>query len=114
MHGAKALGDLVSPSQPTMSGLITGQQSGNWLDQKTAAYDQWVKNREDAYQATVPNSTGSYLGASIGEILPWATGLGEARALGLIPKVTSTAGKLGLLGTEGAVMGATQPVTNGG
>lgn len=62
----------------------------------------------------MPDSTGSYAGATIGEVLPWATGLGEARALGLIPNATKLGGKLGLLGAEGAAMGATQPVTDGG
>jgi hypothetical protein len=114
MHVAKGIGDAVSPSQPTMSGLITGKQDGSWIDQKAAAYDKWVQDREDAYQQTVPNNYASMAGATIGEVLPWATGLGEARALGLLPKVSTTLGKVGLLGAEGAAMGATQPVTDGG
>lgn len=114
MHLAKGAGDLVSPSQPTMSGLITGKQDGNWMDRQTAAYDKWIQDREQTYQGSVPDSTGSYAGATLGEVLPWATGLGEARALGLIPTATKLGGKLGLLGAEGAAMGATQPVTDGG
>lgn len=114
MHLAKGIGDAVSPSQPTMSGLITGKQDGNWLDQKTAAYDKWVQDREQAYQGTVPDNYASMAGATIGEVLPWATGLGEARALGLLPTATKLGSKLGLLGAEGAAMGATQPVTEGG
>jgi hypothetical protein len=73
-----------------------------------------VQDRENAYQGSVPDSAGSYAGATIGEVLPWATGLGEARALGLIPTASKLGGKLGLLGAEGAAMGATQPITNGG
>jgi hypothetical protein len=107
MHIAKGIGDAVSPSQPTMSGLITGKQEGNWLDRKTAAYDKWVQDRENAYQGSVPDNYASYAGATIGEVLPWATGLGEARALGLLPTATKLGGKLGLLGAEGAAMGAT-------
>lgn len=114
MHGAKAVGDLVAPADNTLSGLVTGKQKGNWLDQKTAAYDKWVQDRESAYQGSVPDNASSYAGATIGEVLPWATGVGEARALGLLPTATKVGGKLGLLGAEGAAMGATQPVTNGG
>lgn len=114
MHGAKAVGDLVAPADKTLSGLITGQQTGNWLDQKTQGFDKWAQDRENNYQQSVPDSTGSYLGATLGEVLPWATGLGEARALGMLPTATTAAGKLGLLGAEGAAMGASQPVTDGG
>jgi hypothetical protein len=114
MHGAKTVGDLVAPADNTLSGLVTGQQKGNWLDQQTAAYDKWVQDREQAYQGSVPDSAGSYAGATLGEVLPWATGVGEARALGLLPTATSLGGKLGLLGAEGAAMGATQPITDGG
>lgn len=114
MHGAKAVGDVVTPSDQTPSGLITGKQEGNWIDRQTAAYDKWVQDREQAYQLSVPDNYASYAGATIGEVLPWATGLGEARALGLLPTATKTIGKLGLLGGEGATMAAAQPVTNGG
>ncbi|UPG96335.1 hypothetical protein [Luteibacter aegosomatissinici] len=114
MHGAKAIGDFVAPADNTLSGLVTGKQKGNWLDQQTAAYDKWVQDREQAYQQSVPNSVGSYTGATLGEVLPWATGIGEARALGLLPKVSSTAGKLGLLSAEGGLMAATQPIADGG
>ncbi|WP_448098146.1 hypothetical protein [Luteibacter yeojuensis] len=114
MHGAKAVGDVVTPSDKTLSGLITGKQEGNWIDRQTAAYDKWVQDREQAYQQSVPDNYASYAGATIGEVLPWATGLGEARALGLLPTATKTIGKLGLLGGEGATMAAAQPVTNGG
>lgn len=84
------------------------------LNSTTAALDKWVHDREQAYQGSVPDSAGSYAGATLGEVLPWATGLGEARALGLIPTATNLGGKLGLLGAEGAAMGATQPITEGG
>lgn len=104
----------MAPADNTLSGLVTGQQKGNWLDQQTAAYDKWVQDREQAYQGSVPDSAGSYAGATLGEVLPWATGVGEARALGLLPTATSLGGKLGLLGAEGAAMGATQPITDGG
>ncbi|MDQ0010384.1 hypothetical protein J2T07_002574 [Luteibacter jiangsuensis] len=73
-----------------------------------------MQDREQAYQQAVPDSVGSYTGAALGEVLPWATGIGEARALGLLPTASKTLGKLGLLGGEGAAMSAIQPVTNGG
>lgn len=88
--------------------------SGGSLNGTTAAYDQWVKNREQAYQQAVPDSTGSYTGAALGEVLPWATGIGEARALGLLPTATKLTGKLGLLAGEGGAMAAVQPVADGG
>lgn len=88
--------------------------SGGSLQDSTSAYDKWVQDREKAYQQSVPDSTGSYAGASLGEVLPWATGIGEARAIGLLPEATKLGSKLGLLGAEGGAMGATQPVTDGG
>src|ERR1700754_1361306 len=30
MQGSKAVGDVVAPADKTLSGLITGKQSGNW------------------------------------------------------------------------------------
>ncbi|SEO74367.1 hypothetical protein SAMN02800692_1853 [Luteibacter sp. UNC138MFCol5.1] len=102
MHAVKGVNDAVR-----------GEQEGDWVGRQTAAYDNWVRDREQAYQDAVPNSAGSYAGAALGEVLPWATGLGEARALGLLPTAAKTAGKLGLLGGEGALMSAAQPVTSG-
>ena len=49
----------------------------------------------------------------MGEVLPWLTGVGELRALGILPKATTYAGKLGSLALEGGLIGATQPVTSG-
>lgn len=66
-----------------------------------------------AYQQQIPNSPGAFIGAGMGEIAPWALGIGEARAAGLIPKATSYLGKLRNLALEGGVIGATQPVNTG-
>ena len=124
-----SMADAVDPSQRSLSSLITGKQdeqpgllgSLRSLRQKGVAavdgavgkLDQYIANREQKYQQDTPDSVGSYAGAATGEILPWATGLGEARALGLIPKAASTIGKMATVGSEGALMGALQPVTNG-
>lgn len=77
------------------------------LGELTNQFDTYLKNREDQYQKDVPNSPGAYIGASIGEVAPWAIGLGEARAAGLLPKASSYLGKLGTLGLEGAAIGTT-------
>jgi len=103
MHAANGVNNIATDAEP-----------GNFIDRNTAAFDKWVQDRENAYQQNVPDSTGAYIGAGLGEVLPWATGLGEARALGLLPTASKTLGKLGTCGGEGAAMAAAQPVTNGG
>lgn len=83
-----------------------------------AADDRALAQREASYQAYQGNGPGGYIGAAVGEVAPWATGVGELRAAGLLPTVTATglkgaAIKGGLLGLEGAAMGAATPVTEG-
>lgn len=85
------------------------QKVGDWTNQ----LDSYLQKREQNYQQSVPDTTGSYLGAGVGEVLPWMTGIGELRAAGLLPKATTYAGKLGALALEGGAMGASQPVTSG-
>lgn len=78
----------------------------------TQALDRYVAQREQDYQAAIPTSSGAVLGATLGEVAPWAVGLGEARAAGLLPKATGYLGRIGTGAAEGAAMGATQTVTN--
>ncbi|MES2295351.1 MAG: hypothetical protein V4527_18790, partial [Pseudomonadota bacterium] len=84
-----------------------------------------LAKREADYQARVPDNAGSYAGAAVGQVAPWMVGLGEARALGLLPKIAdagpgllsklgNVARKGGLLALEGGAIGATQPVTGDG
>jgi hypothetical protein len=104
-----------------------GSQYAQGVQQRMAASDAQIQQREQAYQARTDGNAGSWPGAAVGEIAPWMTGMGEARAAGLLPQLPKTAdiasygGKAlnilkqtGLLSAEGGAMGATAPVTNGG
>ncbi|MEV8518561.1 hypothetical protein ABZR86_02050 [Dyella marensis] len=86
---------------------------GGGLKGMTRDLDSYIQRREQAYQQATPDTAGSYIGAGVGETLPWLTGIGELRALGVLPKATTYLGKLGTLATEGALIGASQPVTSG-
>lgn len=84
--------------------------TGGALQSPTSAFDRYITQQHQQYEDTQPNGIGTDIGAGVGEVLPWLAGDGELRALGALPKVTSTAGKLGALAGAGALMGATQPV----
>jgi hypothetical protein len=98
----------------SVQGLINPRKIDPTMGDKAVdLIDKAVSDREANYQASVPTNTASVIGAGIGEVLPWLTGMGELRAAGQLPNVASKLGKLGLLTGEGAVMGAAQPVTSG-
>ena len=104
-HGINSLaGALLSPDNPVRQ-AIAGTN---------ANFDDSAKQRESNYQASVPDSFGSYAGAAVGEVLPWVVGLGGLRAAGAIPQATTALGKLGSLAVEGGAMGAAQPVIGDG
>lgn len=84
------------------------------IDGTNANFDNNLKQREQQYQSSVPTNTASIVGAGLGETLPWATGLGELRAAGMIPEATTLTGKLASLAAEGGAMGAGSPVTGKG
>ena len=105
----------------------------DWVGDKLSPRDEWdqgpsrttrnvdaaVRQREADYQRRTGSLGGSYVGAAVGEILPWMTGMGELRAAGLLPKIAgtgvkATAKKGALLAAEGATMGAAQPVLGDG
>jgi hypothetical protein len=104
-HGITAAADALLPQ---------GNAVRNAADTAGSNLDQAVKDRESAYQQAVPTNSASLAGATLGEVLPWATGLGELRAIGAIPEATTAAGKLASLATEGGLMGLGQPVTGNG
>jgi len=87
--------------------------AGSGLKDMTRNLDSYIQRREQSYQQATPDNTASYAGATVGEVLPWLTGVGELRALGILPKATTYAGKLGSLALEGGLIGAAQPVTSG-
>ena len=127
--GVTGLANMVLPApEQTMSGLITGEapkpqgglqrlrQGINDIDQRAPSV---LAKREADYQARTPTNAASLAGATVGEVAPWMVGIGELRALGLLPKITETgmkgaAQKGGLLALEGAAMGVPQPVTGDG
>src|SRR3982750_395294 len=84
-----------------------------------AENDADIRTREADYQKRTPNNAPAYGGAAAGEILPWVYGVGELRALGMLPKITQgglvgLALKGGALAGEGGAMGAAQPVISDG
>lgn len=109
-----------------------GANSGDWLGDKMGIADsgnsfadrmnRWVAEREANYQKRVTGTPASNMagnvGAAVGEVLPWMTGIGELRAAGMLPKITgrglkATAKKGGALAVEGGSIMAVQPVTQG-
>lgn len=102
-HGINAAGKAL----PADSGI---RQS---IEGTTRNFDQYLRNREDQYQASVPDSAASYGGAAVGEILPWIVGLGGLRAAGLLPKASTALQKGAALATEGAATAVPQPVLDG-
>lgn len=99
-HASAYLGDKILPSSLSAP-----------VDAAVAGDDAKIRNWEQQYQNTIPNSAGAYAGAAVGEVLPWMTGLGELRAAGLLPKATTTLGRMAVGAGEGAGMAAAQPVT---
>jgi len=98
--------------------------SGGAMQDTVNQDDAALRQREADYQARTPDGIASYAGAAGGEVAPWMSGIGELRALGLLPKfaaattlggkAANVAGKAGLLAAEGGAMGATAPVTGQG
>lgn len=96
-----------------------------WADSVHEKGPQVLAQQEADYQAQVPDNAASYAGATVGAIAPWMVGIGELRALGMLPKIgaaapgvrgtmANLAKKGGLLAGEGALMGATTPVEGEG
>lgn len=111
-HGLNAVHGLAQLGVRGLEGIGIAPEGTTARDQAVMA------QREAQYQATTPDSPASYAGAAVGELAPWLTGVGQLRAAGLLPTVTATglkgaAIKGGLLGAEGAAMGAATPVLEG-
>lgn len=73
-----------------------------------------MRQREQDYQGRTAGNVGSYVGAAIGEVAPWMTGMGELRAAGMLPKAANVAQKAELLALEGGAMGLASPVVGDG
>lgn len=144
-HGLARGADLIDPNyQPnTLSSLVAGPQRSGWnqaFQNTVASDDAALAQREGAYQASTPDSAGSYLGAAAGEVAPFLLGgaamrlrqLGDA-AGGLagravtavqpyvpsilsrtIPRLAPVVGKVASGATQGAAIGAASPVIAGG
>lgn len=102
-----------------LGGRITGAPEGQpnpvtaGMHQLTNTLDDKIAAREKTYQEDVPTNTASVTGATLGEVLPWLFGIGEARTAGIIPTAVTKLQKVGTLAAEGGTMGAVQPVTTG-
>jgi hypothetical protein len=79
-------------------------------DAEAQKVNQGIAQRETNYQATVPTDKASIAGATTGEVLPWMVGIGEAKALGLIPEATTYGGKILQGALTGGGIAATNPV----
>ncbi len=78
------------------------------------AADRFARDREETYQSGIPTNPGSVAGAIVGEVAPFAAGIGSLRAAGVIPKAETTLQKLGQLAVEGGAIGAAQPALGDG
>lgn len=121
-HGMKAVQGLTQFGRHGLQSVVNAVLPEGAIRQSvndtTAAYDAALAKQEADYQARTEGNAGSYVGAAGGEVAPWMVGMGEARAVGMIPKITATgikgaAQKGGLLAAEGAAYGASQPVLEG-
>lgn len=74
-HGWNAQAQTYDPNNPIR------QSAANLA----RGIDSYAQKREQEYQAAIPDNAASYLGAATGEVAPWMLGIGEARALGLLP-----------------------------
>lgn len=83
------------------------------LNGAATAVNDYARRREQTYQDATAGNAGSYVGATVGEIAPWLVGVGELRALGMLPKATTLGQRLAPAIAEGATIGAAQPVTDG-
>ncbi|TPG08326.1 hypothetical protein EAH88_11895 [Rhodanobacter glycinis] len=114
-HSAKSVADTARPDAGD-TGFLAQKRSQivGAIDSGVHGIDQSIRQREDDYQRNTPTNAASLTGATIGEVLPWLTGVGEVRAAGMLPKAETTLQKVGQLAVEGGVMGAAQPVTGDG
>lgn len=96
------------------------------LKHNAASYNQFVKEREDKYQAETPDNVSTYTGAIAGEALPWMLGpavksmeylagagkiIPQAKGLLRVPAKAARIAVGG--GTQGAVAGAFTTDTSG-
>ena len=117
--GLAQLGAHIAKNSPLAPGIALAEQiSGKPIyDQSVGSLDNAVRQREQQYQASVPNTPAAYAGAAAGEVLPWLTGSGEMSALGkaaanVLPKAAPAwLARAAGAAAQGATVGAAQPVT---
>lgn len=119
-HGANAAAQAIAP------GSAVANATQGLVNQDDAALAQ----NEKQYQAQVPNGPGALVGATMGSVAPFAFGAGALNAAGsaaatplsvLAGRLSPGASQLlarasaGIVnaGTQGAIAGATSPVTSG-
>lgn len=90
-------------------------------DPAANAVNNYMANREANYQAVTQGNVGSYVGAGVGEVLPWMVGAGEIRGATQLPEAATLGAKLANAGRKavalsktGALFGAVQPLTDTG
>lgn len=130
-HGIQgAANALIDAPAQTMSGLVSGQapqattipqRFRQSVNETVAADDAALRQREADYQARTQDNVSSYLGAGMGEVLPWmvgapakainAIGQGATNVLSRAPRVLQ---RMGSGAAQGAAVSLAQPVVGEG
>lgn len=129
-HGVQGLTNAATPApQQNLSGLITGetpqargalQQFRQYVNETVARDDAALQQRENQYQAQVPDSLASSAGAVAGGVVPFVVG-GPAKLLqsvgskaaGMLSRAPQAVQRLASGAAQGGLLGASQPVLEG-
>lgn len=124
LHGAA---QFVENTVASGAAKLPSNPVSRYIMETAARDNQALAEGEKQYQASVPDSAGAYVGATVGEIAPFVMGgaAGKLQQAGdyIGPKVAAMlpqwaskaaplASKIGSGATQGAIVGAAQPVTN--
>lgn len=109
-HGVNAAANLLPDGNPVRGAV----------NRTVASDDAALAKREADYQARTPDGAAASLGAVTGDVAPFLLA-GPSRILqsagekvaGYLPKGAALLRKLASFGTQGGLIGATQPVTDG-
>ena len=116
LHGGA---QLVENSVAASANLLPDNPVSRAISSTAASDNKAIQDWEAKYQASTPNSAGAYTGATVGEVLPFLAGgaagklndAGKYVAGKLLPDAAPLAQKMASGATQGAIVGAAQPVT---
>ena len=122
MNMPHGLAQLIENGIAAGANVFGSNPVSRYINDVAQSDNRAMAERERQYQASTPNSGGAYVGATVGEIAPMFFGgaasklqeLGDAvgsRVAPLLPKwIAPAAAKIASGATQGAVVGAVQPV----